>query len=939
MEVTGLAGPVDVPAEWRHPSYTGPKAANGAKGQVVKWFEEPGHWMVATFDADMLPIKEQHLRPLSIEDVDGFDMVLGPRSNPAVMGEEIASAIVEKGVAVCKLFLAPDDLKDMGETAQKAIKSGDFLRLPPELEPGYLGKDGTGKTMSLDMEDEEIEEYIRESKLSVVEEALSSVGVLLRPYTADKLGHGIHSRSNTMMVLPFEGDEEEYPPPDEVANDEAAHFLQTMYRAKLMVMVNAGPASGTLKLTAKAGDMDEQTLTIESGTLVVVSTKYNFSYTTEGRSLTMRCWYLDYPSMYEIKPHPDADLSKLVDFAPESQQGSLPPSRDPVAIASMATRYAFGCDEPEKIWTFYRHAGGDSFIKFPSGRWDPAMYYEQDAGPDSGKSYTCHGGFSDGIEMFDSKFFDISPAEAKGMDPTQRQVMEVSYIALSGAGWQKKQLMSKSEQIAMFVGLDKNEWMLIPKDIAGGFASSSSANAITSNRFSFCFNLKGASMTIDTACSASLVCTHTAKLYLLHKQFDPCVAAITTGVNLMLSPGSFVGCCGAGMLSHNGRCFTYNASADGYARGESTASHCMKSETYDRKEKGHHAMCAGSQVNQDGRSATLTAPNGPSQEKCNLAVIKECGIRGREIDCTECHGTGTSLGDPIELNAYQKVLSRDPRDEPVYVTTSKSNIGHCEGSAGISGFLKCVFMAMYAECTPNCHFSEMNPHMDISGFPCNILTEGQIYRKNTSYNGVLSFGFGGTNACAQVWGDNTLTSRAVGTKDTFKAVIRKIQDAPPQEVTINGENWEEWEMDGPGKESKTNQSWDVAINSDGTVQYLERSEEVKDLGTFYYLTGSANGWALDAMEQDDMLEGLYSTTLTLGPSGTEVFQIVADEDRDMTFFPAASNCHWKSTAVKGPEPASNDKAWLVSGYPGETYRIEFTKSSKDKVSVMWFRDD
>jgi len=349
-------------------------------------------------------------------------------------------------------------------------------------------------------------------------------------------------------------------------------------------------------------------------------------------------------------------------------------------------------------------------------------------------------------------------------------------------------------------------------------------------------------------------------------------------------------------------------------------------------------MIAGSQVNQDGRSASLTAPNGPSQERCNSAVIREAGLTPPEIDSTECHGTGTSLGDPIEIGAYQKVLSSVPREEPVFVTTNKSNIGHCEGSAGISGFLKCVMMAMHSECCPNVHLSALNPHLDMTGFPACILSEGQVYRQETSFNGVLSFGFGGTNACAQVWGRNFLTSRAAGTKDVFKTLLDKIQKAPPQEVTINSENWETWEMDGPGKDVKTNQSWDIAIMSDGTVQYLERPEEIKDLGTYYYLSCSSNGWQYDVMEQDDMLEGLYSTTMQLGPTGEEYFQIVADEDEEMVFYPA-TNGHWKSTVVRGPEKASNDKAWCISGYPGERHRIEFCKTSKDKVSVMWFREE
>merc|ERR1712061_649807 len=151
-----------------------------------------------------------------------------------------------------------------------------------------------------------------------------------------------------------------------------------------------------------------------------------------------------------------------------------------------------------------------------------------------------------------------------------------------------------------------------------------------------------------------------------------------------------------------GRCFTYNFSADGYARGEATAAIGFKLHTFD-KEKGDWCLMAGSQVNQDGRSASLTAPNGPSQERCNRAVMQEIGLKPPEIDTTECHGTGTSLGDPIEIGAYRKVMATAPREQPVTITSSKSNIGHCEGSAGISGFLKCVLLNIYAEGTPNCH--------------------------------------------------------------------------------------------------------------------------------------------------------------------------------------------------------------------------------------------
>merc|ERR1719221_823206 len=149
-----------------------------------------------------------------------------------------------------------------------------------------------------------------------------------------------------------------------------------------------------------------------------------------------------------------------------------PTKNEEVASIGMSTKYAFGVDEPWKLWCAYAKAGWDTMTRHPFQRWDCDIYYAPDADAASNRSYTCHGGFSDGIELFDCKFFDISPAEARGMDPTQRQVLEVSYVSLAQCGFTKRMLQAKSENIASFVGLDKNEWNAIPKDISGGFGAS-----------------------------------------------------------------------------------------------------------------------------------------------------------------------------------------------------------------------------------------------------------------------------------------------------------------------------------------------------------------------------------------------------------------------------------------------------------------------------------
>jgi len=320
------------------------------------------------------------------------------------------------------------------------------------------------------------------------------------------------------------------------------------------------------------------------------------------------------------------------------------------------------------------------------------------------------------------------------------------------------------------------------------------------------------------------------------------------------------------------------------------------------------------------------------------AVIKEVGMKPPEMDTTECHGTGTSLGDPIEIGAYKKVMSMVPRPEPVVVTSSKSNIGHCEGSAGVSGFLKCVLMSLYGEGTPNCHLNCLNPHLDMTGFPGIMTTENITFRAEASFNSVLSFGFGGTNACATVWGVNQMTSRGVGTnKDLYSLFIRKMQDAPPQELTIVGDDWEDWEMGGPDKDARFNDVFEVELDPDGVVSYWKKDKEVPDLGSSYFLTGTFNDWRYDEMEADPNVPGLYFSTIRIATNVEEEFQVVAGQDPKMTFHPS-NRTALKSASVRGPEETKRENCWCVRGGKGERYRVEFYRSETGAATVSWMKE-
>ncbi|CAJ1351095.1 unnamed protein product [Effrenium voratum] len=228
------------------------------------------------------------------------------------------------------------------------------------------------------------------------------------------------------------------------------------------------------------------------------------------------------------------------------------------------------------------------------------------------------------------------------------------------------------------------------------------------------------------------------------------------------------------MLSFLGRCFTYDKTADGYLRGEGVAGIFLELQEYSKEA---FAAMPASQANQDGKSASITAPNGPSQEKCIKACFREAKYLPSEVDCFETHGTGTALGDPIEVGAFRRIYVQSPRVQPLLVTSSKTNLGHLEGCAGMAGFIKCALQVMRCECSPNIHLRERNPHLETEGFPAQFVSEGMVTQYNSCVSGVSSFGFGGTNAHAMAFGQNICTSRDVTRKDFRGLMIQRINQA------------------------------------------------------------------------------------------------------------------------------------------------------------------
>ena len=420
---------------------------------------------------------------------------------------------------------------------------------------------------------------------------------------------------------------------------------------------------------------------------------------------------------------------------------------EPVAVIGLGCRVPGGVDRPDAFWKLLAE-GVDAIEVVPSSRWDADAFY--DPRPETpGKANTKWGGFVSGIDQFDPGFFGISPREAIGMDPQQRMLLEVSWEALENACVRAESL--NGSPTGVFAGVSTNDYaMLLPRYDEGSFDAYSGtgvARSIAAGRLSYILGLKGPNLSIDTACSSSAVAIHLACQSLRQGE---CRMALAGGVNAILVPQLTVTLSQAGMLAGDGRCKTFSESADGFVRSEGCGILVLK-RLADARADGDRVLglIRGSAINHDGRSSGLTAPSGPSQEAVIKAALTQAGLRPNDVDYLETHGTGTVLGDAIELGGLGSVFSASrSQGADLTIGSVKTNIGHLEAASGVAGVIK-VLLGLQHECIPpHLHVSEGKRNSALQGLPINIATHPTPWPANARPRvaGVSSFGFSGTNA-------------------------------------------------------------------------------------------------------------------------------------------------------------------------------------------------
>mmetsp|Transcript_120112 Transcript_120112/g.299623 ORF Transcript_120112/g.299623 Transcript_120112/m.299623 type:complete len:960 (+) Transcript_120112:115-2994(+) len=917
--------------------------ANGERGQLLG-YDEGAFWVhlicgtEGRFDPKNVKAAENLAKPGEGGDERSFDLLVAPRTDSEGLGQELAGCVVSKGFSVLRVCQSRRRTEELVNKLRGLGEEGKLARLPEEVEEGYLGNTCRGKVAWLDPDDRDFDDEHLWSSDGI----LSHLASLFQPYAADVLGDFMEEKTPALVCLTLTDEEEpEYPSPE--ADDKVlGTFLDSWRRTLLRAVLFLGPSTAQVTLEAKDTDKTASVANLQSDirieavpntVLLFRPDIYELTCDAPEETLMLVSNFLT-PAPTWIWDRITGDLSWLQ----EMEGPPPPPQPENIHILNSTCRLPanFDCQ-----WSYYGalKAATDAVIKIPIVRGDVDLYFTSNTETFETWQTTCqHQSFCEGVEMFDNRHFEISNAEAASMDPVQRLILETGAHSLAMMGLTKKITNRKSVHAGCAVGNDKLDWAVLPKEteIGGAQAGTSTVLAIIANRFNFIFNMKGPSFVCDTACSASLTSTHCAKMMLAERVYDPLDWFLSVGAHLVLN--AVMGVIG-GTQSHMGgpigRCLTFNASASGYLRGEGVSAIMMKWGAM-KGSPDSDAILRATQVGQDGRSASLTAPNGPAQEEMVTRAIKEAQMTPPESTVWECHGTGTSLGDPIEVGAVRKVQIRMPRMEPLMITSNKTNIGHLEGGAAMAAMVKCVLQCKHAKCCSTLHLRTLNPHLEHAAFDAIFQTETACYAYVQGHSQVSSFGFGGTNAHGIFWGQNLDI-----TPDSEKLFHKKLAERPPPEVRVMGNNPDDWEADFPDwRNVDRNAKWQVTMGPDDVGQPL-RYEQVLDVNVgaaeedeeaTYSVTGNFNSWSEDRMAAGDV-PGLHITYVEVPDSGKLEFRFLKDGDPEQVLCPDEPDCARRTAPMLGPAKDLSN-SWVVHAPPRQDVRIELLITG-GRRSVMW----
>ena len=459
--------------------------------------------------------------------------------------------------------------------------------------------------------------------------------------------------------------------------------------------------------------------------------------------------------------------------------------QEPVAIVGLGCQFP-GAANVDAYWNLLRE-GRDAVRSVPSNRWE--MRSEEG----DGLNIDC-GGFLDEVALFDPTFFGIPPREAAHIDPQQRLLLEVSWNAFEHAALPVEQLAGAA--VGVFVGISQMEYghlLYQRKSDLGIHAVTGVPLSAAAGRLSYTFGFKGPALALDTSCSSSLAAVHQACNSLRLRECDTAVAA---GVNIIVTPRATWELAKAGMLSPDGRCKTFDDDADGFGRGEGCGVVLLK-RLSDAQNDGNSilAVIRGSACNQDGATSGFTVPSGPSQQRVIAAAIRQAGVKPETVDYLEAHGTGTRLGDPIEVQAAAAVLGVGrPPQQPLLIGSVKTNLGHLESASGIAGLIKVVLAMQHRLIPKQLHFKNPSSHIPWDRLPIKVVDQATAWPQRTHppLAGVSSMGASGTNVHVVLEGPPRLPRPATSDVRNRSHHILTLSAKTPQALRELSERYLQW---------------------------------------------------------------------------------------------------------------------------------------------------
>eukprot|EP00404_Azadinium_spinosum_P059164 CAMPEP_0180696670 /NCGR_PEP_ID=MMETSP1038_2-20121128/3102_1 /TAXON_ID=632150 /ORGANISM="Azadinium spinosum, Strain 3D9" /LENGTH=1073 /DNA_ID=CAMNT_0022728163 /DNA_START=6 /DNA_END=3227 /DNA_ORIENTATION=- len=761
--------------------------------------------------------------------------------------------------------------------------------------------------------------------------------------------------------------------PEDVELGAIERHVKFVKRRKLCFMYFIDNAGDTLTLHPRSDlNLEPVKLPATKGKMLIFRCDlFRLEFNPKGEHLTLLAWVLE-----------DApELQMLKAIAPraimEDVQGLLVGPRLPTGerphIMGVAQNTGANCHNMTDAMNAYC-PGTDGQISVPHLRFDVDLYFSKQGMDDfvaGQNSYHRHGSMldCDDVSAFDNVFFGIPERQAIVMNPNQRKVLEVGYEALVRGGHTKASL--KGSPISFCLGEMNNDWWvsLHTRALAQGEITShldtewleAKSQAILCSRLHYIHGMTGPVMVIDTACSAGLVGFATAMRMCKGHGADkpgPSInlrspGALAGGCSMFTDAIGYIGPASQHMNSIKGRCFTYDQSAEGFARGEGVSISYSVISNDERDVELQEACPVGSKVSQDGRSASMTAPNGPAQQMCIRCSMDEAGLMPHDITASECHGTGTALGDPIEVGSLRAVQETDDRNNGLCCTSAKSNLGHLEPNAGTTGIIKCILMCKHGCSHPNVHLRCLNAHLETAGFPSYFVSDMIDFMQNSALVGVNSFGASGTNSHAEIFGFVKIGPYAMTAVNprklnyitltcpvTMGPIDHVTGEAVPRTSKLDEQGTRvTYQADCIRDELAP---YDISSHAyQGGFRYRtdgsHEDEDNLDIGCNVSICGSWTGFTqMEQMEVED--DNSFVATMVLGDTRCESFYLCMNGDPKMRMYPAVNRAS-QLIYVQGPDDQGEGKRWMIDGRDeeipaGVSYKIRFSWK-QSRLLVEW----